>query len=102
MSRLYPRNRDLSQPLDRVELRVEKADEGRLDLFLAKRLRWRSRAGVQALIEEGRAVVNGEPLPWDEIAIAAIGALVLAALSLWWVRSRLEQFRQRGYVTRYS
>ena len=49
-----------------------------------------------------RAVVAGEPLPWDEIAIAAVGALVLAALSLWWVRSRLEQFRQRGYVTRYS
>ncbi len=60
MSRLYPRNRDLSQPLERVELRVEKADEGRFDLFLAKRLRWRSRAGVQALIEEGRALVNGE------------------------------------------
>ena len=49
-----------------------------------------------------RAVVAGEPLPWDEIAIATVGALVLAVLSLWWVRSRLEQFRQRGYVTRYS
>jgi len=60
VSRLYPRNRDLSQPLEHVELRVDKPDEGRLDLFLAKRLRWRSRAGVQALIEEGRALVNGE------------------------------------------
>ena len=49
-----------------------------------------------------RAVVNGEALPWDQIAIAAVGSVVLACLSLWWVRSRLEQFRQRGYVTRYS
>ncbi len=60
MSRLYPRNRDLSQPLESVELRVQAPDEGRLDLFLARRLAWRSRSGVKALIEEGRALVNGE------------------------------------------
>jgi 23S rRNA pseudouridine1911/1915/1917 synthase len=60
VSRLYPRNRDLSQPLERVEIRVEKPDEGRLDVFLARRLKWRSRAGVKGLIEEGRATVNGE------------------------------------------
>jgi 23S rRNA pseudouridine1911/1915/1917 synthase len=60
VSRLYPRNRDLSQPLERVEIRVQAADEGRLDVFLARRLRWRSRAGVQLLIEEGRALVNGQ------------------------------------------
>ncbi len=60
MSRLYPRNRDLSQPLESVELRVQASDEGRLDLFLARRLAWRSRSGVKALIEEGRALVNGE------------------------------------------
>jgi len=60
VSRLYPRNRDLSQPLESVELRVQAADEGRLDLFLVRRLEWRSRAGVQALIEEGRVLVNGE------------------------------------------
>lgn len=59
MSRLYPRGRDLSQPLERVDLRVEEADEGRLDVFLARRLEWRSRAGVQQLIDEGRALVNG-------------------------------------------
>jgi len=60
VSRLYPRNRDLSQPLESVELRVETPDEGRLDLFLARHLAWRSRTGVRALIEEGRALVNGE------------------------------------------
>jgi 23S rRNA pseudouridine1911/1915/1917 synthase len=61
MSRLYRRNRDLSQPLERIELRVDAPDEGRFDLFLVKRLPWRSRAGVQELIEAGRARLNGRP-----------------------------------------
>ena len=60
MSRLYRRNRDLSQPLERIELSVDAPDEGRLDLFLVKRLPWRSRAGVQDLIEAGRARLNGQ------------------------------------------
>jgi len=61
LSRLYPRNRDLSEPLERLELRVDKPDEGRFDRFLAERLPWRSRTGARGLIEEGRARVNGEP-----------------------------------------
>jgi len=60
VSRLYPKNRDLSRPLEQLELRVDRPDEGRLDRFLARRLKWRSRAGVQALITEGGALVNGE------------------------------------------
>jgi 23S rRNA pseudouridine1911/1915/1917 synthase len=60
VSRLYKRNRDLSQPLERIELRVDKPDEGRFDRFLAARIRWRSRAGVQELIETGQATLNGE------------------------------------------
>lgn len=59
MSRLYRRNRDLSQPLERIELRVDAPDEGRFDRFLVRRLPWRSRAGVQELIEAGRARLNG-------------------------------------------
>ena len=60
MSRLYRKNRDLSERLERVELRVDQPDDGeRFDRFLAKRLTWRSRAGVQQLIEEGRALLNG-------------------------------------------
>lgn len=59
MSRLYRRNRDLSQPLERVEIVVEKPDEGRFDTFLARMLTWRSRTGVQLLIEEGKALLNG-------------------------------------------
>jgi len=60
VSRLYDRNRDLSRPLERIELRVDRPDEGRFDRFLAARLPWRSRAGVKELIETGAARVNGE------------------------------------------
>ncbi|MHC4933364.1 MAG: RluA family pseudouridine synthase [Planctomycetota bacterium] len=60
MSRLYKRNRDLSEPLDHVEVSVQRPDEGRFDTFLAKILPWRSRAGARQLIEEGRALLNGE------------------------------------------
>ena len=60
MSRLYRKNRDLSVPLERIELRVDRPDEGRFDAFLAARLPWRSRAGAQRLIEDGAALLNGE------------------------------------------
>ncbi len=60
MSRLYKRNRDLSAPLERVDLVVETLEEGRFDAFLARHIPWRSRTGVQALIDEGRALLNGE------------------------------------------
>ncbi|MGQ0613793.1 MAG: RluA family pseudouridine synthase [Planctomycetaceae bacterium] len=59
MSRLYKRNRDLSERLERVDLVVEIQEEGRFDAFLARHIPWRSRTGVQALIEEGRALLNG-------------------------------------------
>jgi len=61
VSRLYRKNRDLSERLERIELRVDQPDDGeRFDRYLAKRLAWRSRAGVQELIEEGRALLNGQ------------------------------------------
>ena len=60
MSRLYKKNRDLSQPLESVELRVDRPDEGRFDLFLARHLPWRSRTGVRELIDGGKAFLNGE------------------------------------------
>jgi 23S rRNA-/tRNA-specific pseudouridylate synthase len=60
VSRLYKKNRDLSQRLERVDLRVDRPDEGRFDLFLARHLPWRSRTGVRELIDEGKALLNGE------------------------------------------
>ncbi|MEM8885304.1 MAG: RluA family pseudouridine synthase [Planctomycetota bacterium] len=60
MSRLYERNRDLSRPVERIELRVEPEEEGRLDQFLASKLKWRSRTGARKLVEQGCVSVNGD------------------------------------------
>jgi 23S rRNA pseudouridine1911/1915/1917 synthase len=59
VNRLYRKNRDLSAPLETVEVRVTPPDEGRFDAFLASIVPWRSRTGVQRLIEEGAALLNG-------------------------------------------
>jgi ABC-2 type transport system permease protein len=48
-----------------------------------------------------RAVLDGEGLPWDELGIAAVGALVLAVASVWFVVRMLAVFRARGYISRY-
>ena len=48
-----------------------------------------------------RAVLDGDGLPWDELGIAAIGALVLAVASVWFVVRMLAVFRARGYISRY-
>ena len=64
--RLFPKDRDLSTPPERVELEVRASDlrlpveqvEIRLDVFLCHFLTWRSRASVQALIREGRVLVD--------------------------------------------
>jgi len=61
MSRLYEKNRDLSRPIERLELTVQPEEEGRFDQFLASRLRWRSRTGARKLIEEGRATIGDMP-----------------------------------------
>ena len=49
-----------------------------------------------------REMLAGEPIPWDDLAYAAIGGAVLAALSMVYVLRMLKLFRARGYVTRYS
>ena len=50
----------------------------------------------------GRSVAAGEPFPWDQFAIGAVGTGVLAVIGLAYVTWMLRVFRQRGYVTRYS
>ncbi len=51
----------LIEPQREVELVVDAPGEGmRLDAFLAVRLKWRSRASVQRMLEERRVTVNGE------------------------------------------
>jgi ABC-2 type transport system permease protein len=46
-------------------------------------------------------LVTGHPLPWDEVGIAAGGAMVLAALSVWYLTRMLATFRRRGYISRH-
>jgi ABC-2 type transport system permease protein len=49
-----------------------------------------------------RALLDGDPLPWDELAYAAVGSLALGVLGIWFVTRMLKTFRLRGYVTRHS
>jgi len=50
----------------------------------------------------GRALASGEPLPWNEMALAAAGTGALVAVALGYLTWMLRIFRNRGYVTRYS
>lgn len=64
--RLLPKDRDLSKPLEQVELVVRASDlrmraeavEVRLDRFLALHMPWRSRNSIQNLIAEGYVYVD--------------------------------------------
>jgi len=46
-----------------------------------------------------RTVIDGQPLPWDQLAYALVGTIVLAGLGVFYVTSMLRTFRHRGYVT---
>ena len=49
-----------------------------------------------------RTLVDGGGLDWGQLAIATVSAVIVAALSLWFLVRMLSLFRRRGYVTRYS
>ena len=49
-----------------------------------------------------RGLLAGGGVPWGELGWAALGAVVLAGLSMLYVLRMLRLFRARGYVTRYS
>ncbi|MDP6837871.1 MAG: RluA family pseudouridine synthase [Planctomycetota bacterium] len=75
---LLPKNRDLSRPLERLEipvdasnlqLRVEEVNM-RLDLFLQHHLSWKSRSAIQNLVRAGQVRVS-EPAGQRESAEAA-------------------------------
>ena len=50
----------------------------------------------------GRALLDGEPIPWHELRVAAVGTALLLTASIAYVTRKLAQFRHRGYITRYS
>ena len=49
-----------------------------------------------------RTVLDGQPLPWDELGKSALGLVALIPLSMAYLNWMLRTFRRRGYVTRYS
>ena len=49
-----------------------------------------------------RTVLDGDPLPWDDLAVALVGTVALAAAGVAFVTAMLRTFRRRGYVTRFS
>jgi 23S rRNA pseudouridine1911/1915/1917 synthase len=63
---LFPKDRDLTRAPERVELRVDASAYGmrhaelevRLDHFLARHLKWRSRSSIQELIRAGWVLVD--------------------------------------------
>lgn len=46
-------------------------------------------------------LVDGKPLPWGEVGIAAGGAVVAAVLSVWFLTHMLAVFRARGFISRH-
>jgi ABC-2 type transport system permease protein len=49
-----------------------------------------------------RAVVAGHPVPWGQLALAAIGCIVLLVGAATFVTRMLRVFRSRGYITRHT
>jgi ABC-2 type transport system permease protein len=49
-----------------------------------------------------RSLVDGNGTDWVQLAIAAVGSLVMLALAMWYLVAMLRAFRKRGYITRYT
>jgi ABC-2 type transport system permease protein len=49
-----------------------------------------------------REVLDGAPIPWDDITAGVAGGLVCTAMAYAFVVKMLSTFRARGFVTRFS
>ena len=49
-----------------------------------------------------RTLLDGNPIPWDQVLWGYVGAIVLCGLGYWFIVHMLDTFRRRGYVTRFS
>lgn len=49
-----------------------------------------------------RSLVDHHGSDWSQLAIAAVGVLVMLALSMAFLVAMLRTFRERGYITRYT
>lgn len=71
---LYPADRDLSKTPETLQLKVDvKAAGLRLDRYLSEKFPWRSRTGIQKLIEEGKILRQqpGQKKPTEATRVAA-------------------------------
>ena len=50
----------------------------------------------------GRELLDGGPLPWDQIGMAALTTVGMAVIAVAFLVHMLKLFRHRGYITRYS
>jgi ABC-2 type transport system permease protein len=48
-----------------------------------------------------RAVQAGHSLPWDQVSLAALSAVALVGLSVWFLTRMLATFRRRGFISRH-
>jgi ABC-2 type transport system permease protein len=49
-----------------------------------------------------RELVDTGTLNWTQVAIAAVGSIVMLFLAAWFLVRMLKTFRKRGYITRYT
>jgi len=49
-----------------------------------------------------RTLIDGDPLPWNEVVAGAVGAVVVAIAGMAFLVRMLGVFRSRGYITRFS
>jgi ABC-2 type transport system permease protein len=52
--------------------------------------------------EAMRDILDGRPLPWDEVAAALIGSTIALGAGIAYATWMLRVFRRRGFVTRFS
>ena len=52
--------------------------------------------------EAGRALLDGDAMPWGDLARAGFGGLAMLVIAAVFLARTLATFRRRGYVTRYS
>ncbi|HVF20800.1 MAG TPA: ABC transporter permease [Mycobacteriales bacterium] len=52
--------------------------------------------------EAARTLLDGDPLPWNRLGVAALELTVAIPLAMAFVLRMLRLFRVRGYITRYS
>jgi ABC-2 type transport system permease protein len=54
------------------------------------------------LFSAARTVLAGQPMPWGQLGIALVGAVVTIALGIAYLTRMLHTFRRRGFITRFS